>query len=105
MKLDRLASTTARLSAEAAERGRQVAADGIRRVEMAEGVEGDRERSLQQELAMADPRAVGEFQGGERLFQDAKEIAAQVAGLGVQAAELLHPEVLADKLPHLDDSA
>lgn len=105
MKLDRLASTTARLSAEAAERGRQVAADGIRRVEMAEGVEGDRERSLQQELAAADPRAVGEFQGDDRRLRDAKEIAAQVAGLGEQASELLHPAVLAEKLPHLNDSA
>ena len=50
MKLDRLASTTQRLSRESIERARHVAGERIRRVDALEGVEGDRQRSLQQEM-------------------------------------------------------
>ena len=42
MKLDRLASTTQRLSQESLARARYVAGERIRRVEALEGVEGDR---------------------------------------------------------------
>lgn len=105
MKLDRLASTTARLSSEAAERARETSTVAVRRVEMAEGIEGDRERSLPQELASVDPRVVGDFAGEERLLEEARAVAAGIAGLGEHAGDLLQAEVLADRLPHLDDNA
>lgn len=82
MKLNCLESTTQKPSSQLVERPRQVASEPTRRVEAAEGVEDDRQRSLQQELAEFDPRAVGPFDGGERIMHDAREMAAQLVSLG-----------------------
>ena len=82
MKLDRLASTTQRLSQESLARARYVAGERIRRVEALEGVEGDRQRSVQQEMAEIEPGAISAFKGGEQILQDARGLALQVAALG-----------------------
>ena len=54
MKLPSLASTTQHPTRESVERVRH-ADEQVRRVELMEGVEGDRQRSLQQELAEIEP--------------------------------------------------
>lgn len=82
MKLDRLTSTTQHLSHEAADRARHVAGESIARVSATEGVEGDRQRSLQQELAEFNQKAVGPFEGGEQVLAAAHEIAQQISSLG-----------------------
>jgi hypothetical protein len=70
MKLDRLSSTTPRLSQESMVRAHEVAGERIRRVEALEGVEGDRQRSVQQEILSIEPGAISDFNGGERVLQE-----------------------------------
>lgn len=89
MKLDRLSSTTQHISAESRDRARHVADETVLRVGAMEGVEGDRQRSLQQELADFDPRAVGGFSGGQLILTNAHELALQLALLGDAANSLV----------------
>lgn len=89
MKLDRLTSTTQHLSPESRERVRHVANESILRVAAMEGVEGDRQRSLQQELAEFDQNAVGAFNGGELIMAAAHEVATQLSALGNAANTLI----------------
>ncbi len=104
MKLTRLSSTTQRLSQEAIERVRQVD-DRVRRVEMLEGIEGDRQRTLQQEMAEIEPAAVAPFQGQAQILQDAQEIAGQLAALGDGVDSLIKLGALNARLPGIDESA
>ena len=105
MKLHRLSSTTQRISQESVDRVRQAAGEGVRRVEMLEGIEGDRQRSLRQELAEIDPNAIGEFNGGEQLLQEACEVASKLSQLGDSVDDLLKSGVVARKLYGVDDKA
>ena len=95
MKLTRLDSTTARPSGEAAARAQAAAPERVRRVEAMEGVEGDRQRSLRQELAEIDPRAVGPFAGQAQVMSDARIIAEQLARLD-SAANLVRGTAIPD---------
>ena len=63
MKLSRLESTTQSHSRDSVERAEQAGAQQIRRVEALEGIEGDKERSLQQERAEVEALAIGDFSG------------------------------------------
>jgi hypothetical protein len=103
MKLNRLESTTRTHSSDAVEHPRQLAGDTVQRVEAAQGVEADRQRSLQQELAEFDPRAVGPFAGGERVMQDAREVAAQLASLGEAADAMIKLGPVARAFCQVDD--
>lgn len=105
MKLSRLESTTQSHSPEAVERGRQLAGERVRRVEAMEGAEGDRQRSLQQEIAAADPKASGPFAGAEHVLEDAKEVAAQLTLLGTSASGLLKLRALSMPVERIDDKA
>jgi len=105
MKLNRLESTTQRLSQESRERARHVAGQQVRRVESLEGIEGDRQRSLQQEMAEIEAGAIGEFSGAQRVFQDAREMAAELAALGTAADELIKGDALGAATGHIDDQA
>ena len=89
MKLDRLTSTTQHLSPESRERARHVADETALRVGAMEGIEGDRQRSLQQELADFDPKAVGDFNGGELIMAAAHDVATQLSALGNAANSLV----------------
>ncbi|MBS1159481.1 MAG: hypothetical protein H6R15_1900 [Proteobacteria bacterium] len=89
MKLNRLESTTQPYSGASVERARRVAGEKVRRVELTEGIEGDRQRSLQQELAEFDGQAAGPFEGGERVLLEARAVAAQLTSLGAGAGALL----------------
>lgn len=105
MKLNRLESTTQSHSRDAVERGSQIAGESVRRVEALEGVEGDRERSLQQEIAEVDPKALGPFEGGEQVMQDARKIAARLTLLGTNASGLLKLQTLSVARKRIDDKA
>lgn len=76
MKLERLASTTETLSSEARERARVAAPEP--RVEAMEGVEGDRQRSLRQELDSVEQLAIGQFSGPAQQLASAREVAEQL---------------------------
>jgi len=104
MKLDRLESTTQHPARESGERVRP-AAEQVRRVEALAGLEGDRQRSLQQEIAAVDPRALGPFAGSEQVLADAREVAAQLSQLGAAADELLRPPAQTPDFLQVDDSA
>lgn len=78
MKLDRLTSTTQHLSQNAREHARHVAAEGVAQVVAIEGIEGDRQRSLQQEVAEFDQRVLDPFAGAGQVLAAAHEIAVQL---------------------------
>lgn len=91
MKLSRIESTTQHHSPEAVERASHAQAQQIRRVEALEAVVADRLRSLQQEMAEMDPRALGPFEGSERILEDTRHLAAQLSGLGSESSRLIKP--------------
>ncbi len=105
MKLTRLSSTTQRPSQESIDRQRQGEAVRVRRVDLLEGVDGDRQRTLQQELAEIEPAAIAAFLGGEQILEDARRLAAEVAALGPAADELIKPAALARQLSGVDEQA
>lgn len=105
MKLTRLSSSTQRPTQESIERLRHVVDERIRRVEVMEGIEGDRQRSLQQELAEVEPAAVGDFHGEDKVLQDARDVAAQLLDLDVGTDSLIKPGVSLDRLIGIDDTA
>ena len=105
MKLSRLSSTTQRPTQESIERVRHVDEERIRRVEVMEGVEGDRQRSLQQEMAEIEPAALGDFHGEEKVLQEARDVAAQLLDLDVGTDSLIKPGVPLSRLIGIDDSA
>jgi hypothetical protein len=105
MKLTRLGSTTQHLSAQTVERARHAAPDLVTRVEAMEGIEGDRQRSLQQEIAEVDPRASGPFEGEAHHLADARQVAAQLTLLGSSATGLLRLRQLSLAFPRIDDKA
>lgn len=105
MKLTRLSSTTQRPSQESIDRQRQGESVRVRRVDLLEGVDGDRQRTLQQELAEIEPAAIAAFLGGEQILEDARRLAAEVAALGPAADELIKPAALARQLSGVDEQA
>ncbi|MBP5985624.1 MAG: hypothetical protein KA538_00395 [Azonexus sp.] len=105
MKLTRLSSSTQRPTQESIERARHVDDERIRRVEVMEGIEGDRQRSLQQELAEVDPAAVGDFHGEDKVMQDARDVAAQLLDMDVGTDSLIKPGMRLDRLIGIDDTA
>lgn len=104
MKLNRLESTTQHTTPEAAERAQQASAQSIRRVEALEGVEGDRQRSVQQELAAFDVRAIGPFEGEEKVLNNARKVAAQISSLGTNLEGLVKLQALSQRYKRIDDS-
>lgn len=103
MKLNRLASTTQRPTQDAIERARHRPDEQVRRVEALEGVEGDRQRSLQQEIVEIEPGAIGAFNGGEQVLQGARDVAAQLAVLGSAVDALIKPVPVATAIHIVDD--
>ena len=103
MTLNRLTSTTQSLPHDAVERPRQAPADSLRRVEAAEGLAGDRQRSLQQEIAEVDPNAVGPFKGRERILQEARQLASQLTLLSTNASGLRKLRALSLPRRRIDD--
>ncbi len=105
MKLTRLASTTQRISQEAKERVRQASDENSRRVESLEGVEGDRQRTLQQELAEVEPAVIGEFRGNEKIQAEVKAAAEQLLALGNHLGDLIKTDRLVQDGKLIDDQA
>lgn len=105
MKLHRLASTTQRLTQESIERVRHAEDQQVRRVELMEGIEGDRQRSLRQEIAEIEPAAIATFEGQAQVLREAGEAAAQLLALGPAADDLIKPTVLPNRFSGVDESA
>lgn len=104
MKLQRLTSTTATLSHDAAERARSAAGANERRVEAAEGTAADRERSLHQELDAAAEKTPTVAATPEAL-DDARSMAEQIVHLGSDAAHLLKRGALSPNPLSVDTEA
>lgn len=105
MKLSRLEATTQRQSSAASQRVGHAAEENVRRVEAMEGVEGDRQRSLQQELLDFDARAIASFAGCEHVLQDARRVAAELILLGSNRNGLLKLQALSHSFLKIDDEA
>lgn len=105
MKLTRLSSSTQRPTQESVDRLRHADDERVRRVEVMEGVEGDRQRSLQQEMAEVEPAALGDFHGEEKIHQEARDVAAQLLDLETGTDSLIKPGIRLDRLIGIDDIA
>jgi len=103
VKLNRLSSTTQRPTRESSEALHPLDVDQVRRVEFMEGVEGDRQRSLQQEIAEIEPDAVGAFHGQAQVLQGAREVAAKLLEMETGTESLIKPGVRLDRLMGIDD--
>lgn len=105
MKLSRLEATTQRHSSVASQRVRHADEENVRRVEAMEGVEDDRQRSLQQELLDFEAPASAPFSGGEGVLQDARQVAAELVLLGNNRNGLLKLQALSHVFSKIDDQA
>ncbi len=104
MKLDRLTSTTQSLPRETAERAREGAV-GVRwRVDAAQGADGDRERSLQQELEAGKAKRSGSDDETQPL-QEARAVAASLVYLGDGVRGLLRPALAKPLASSVDTEA
>lgn len=104
MKLQRLGSTTQRPSQEAIERARESVDERVRRVEAGEGVEGDRERSLQQELDEAAQKIPGEVEQ-PNVQNQARDVANRLADLPEDAAKRLIRPGSKQRIKVVDENA
>lgn len=104
MKLPALSSTTQRATPESAARAKHAAVAAVRRVEAAEGVVADRERSLQQELDEVEAAAQAEFEGRARIQDEAHALAERLTREGLPEG-LLRTDVLRHQRPAVDDEA
>ena len=68
-------------------------------------MEGDRQRSLHQEMAEFDVNALGPFRGSERVMLDTRKLAAQLSSLGAAADELIKVAPAMAGLCKVDDEA
>jgi len=105
MKLNRLDSTTQHHFAGSAERVPHGVDEKVRRVEAAGGLEGDRQRSLQQEVAEFAGTSLPPLEDGEQILSRAREVAAQLTSLGAGAEALLRETVVMGSLGKVDDKA
>jgi hypothetical protein len=103
MKLNCFESSKTCRGSEFVEHRRPVADELVRRVESLEGCVADRQRSLQQDLAEFDSQALAPFAGGERVLQDAHELAAQLALLGEDAGGLIRGGAITFSVGKIDD--
>jgi hypothetical protein len=105
MKSQRLASTTERYAPQALERSSLAGAREIRRVEALEAIEGDRQRSLRQELDAADPGGHGLADGDDHVRQEAREVAEQLLKLPDEAKTQLTKPLLPEGFCVVDEKA
>ncbi len=91
MKLNILSSTTQHITAEARERAHATAHEAVLRVEGIEALAGDRQRSLQQELASINPDAIGDYHGQAQVAAAAHAVAIALAAQGELANRLIDP--------------
>ena len=71
-----------------------------------EGIEGDRQRSLRQELDEIEPAAMATFEGQAKILREASSVAAQLLTLGAAADVLIKADDLPRAVvPQVDDSA
>jgi hypothetical protein len=105
MKLGRLDANAQHPSRDVVERVRHVADEVVWHIGAIEGVDADRRRSVQQEIAEIEQKAIGDFDGGERILADAKAVAEQVSRLGGEALHLVKPTALEGSFYRVDDKA
>ena len=76
------------------------------RVDAQEGVEADRQRSLQQELNEFEQSAIAPFHGSEHILADTRDLASKLTQMGAQAEQLMKPSgQLLRKLRAVDEAA
>ena len=99
MKPARLESTTDRYARPALERAADAGEHDVRRVEALNAIEGDRKRSVRQEMREADPQ--GELATG--MSGDAHDVVEQIAGLPPEKRALLTRPVLPEGFCVVDE--
>ena len=90
MKLNPLTLTTSS-SALASPTRMPHATEQVLPVNAMAGLGGDRERSLQQEMACIEAQAIADFAGEELMLEKAQQLAAEVSGLGHHIDVLIKP--------------
>lgn len=99
MKLDRLTSTSP-LPQPGAPAGQPLAP-----VAPISDAGADRRRSRRQELEEMEAKAIGPFEGQDRVQQSAHEVAEKLASLGPQASELVRTGYFRPLRHNVDDKA
>lgn len=105
MKPARLESTTDRYSRPALERATDAGELDVRRVEALNAIEGDRKRSVRQEMREADPQDGTALAVAQGVHPDARELVERVAGLSPEKRALLTKPGLPDGLCVVDEKA
>lgn len=105
MKSGRLESTTDRYVRPALERSPEVGELDVRRVEALSAIEGDRQRSVRQEMREVDPQDRGALAGIQGGHPDVREVVEQVAGLPPDKRALLTRPALPDGFCVVDEKA
>ncbi len=104
MKATRLASTTDRYARPALERAVEAGDREVRRVEALDAIEGDRQRSLRQELAEADPHG-GKSGGNDNYRREAHDVAERLLHLPDEAKVRLTRPLLPEGFCVVDEKA
>jgi hypothetical protein len=103
MKSARLESTTDRYARPTLERSADAGELDVRRVEALNAIEGDRKRSVRQEMREADPQERGVPTATQGRPPDAREVVEQVAGLPPDKRALLTRPALPDGFCVVDE--
>ncbi|PKO35205.1 MAG: hypothetical protein CVU34_02545 [Betaproteobacteria bacterium HGW-Betaproteobacteria-7] len=101
MKSSRLLSTTDRYVRPALERSPDMGELDVRRVEALNAIEGDRQRSLRQEMREADPQG----KGTPDTPRDVHQVVEQLAGMPPEKRALLTRPALPDGFCVVDEKA
>lgn len=104
MKLSRLEGKTTAYSRDAMERAAHAGDQAVRRVEAMEGMAGDRERSVRQEVDLIEPGAIGPFEGAGHVLDEARAVAGQLAELD-DMQQLIDTQAMGHWRPGVDDEA
>jgi hypothetical protein len=105
MKSGRLESTTDRYTRPALERSPDAGELDVRRVEALNAIEGDRKRSVRQEMREADPQDQAALAATQAGHPDAREVLEQVASLPPDKRALLTRPALPDGFCVVDEKA
>lgn len=103
MKSARLESTTDRYVRPALERSSDAGELEVRRVEALNAIEGDRKRSLRQEMREVDPQDRAGLAVDQDGHPDAREVVEQVAGLPPEKRAQLTRRALPDGFCVVDE--
>lgn len=106
MKLDRLSSHSSHRSLDSAAVLRPASSElALPAVDALASIAGDRQRSLQQEINEFQAQAISPFDGGERILEDARVLAAELSALRGKVEHLMKAAPSPGQFHTIDEQA